>query len=356
MGLSEGEILKIELMCRGIKLGSFRNSFTRYRYKRASLSEGLYFRIKRDGEILSANIPAFEPFVEGSPFYYDHKRGEIYRGEEKVGEGDIIPDPPWYRKLLPDGREFQSILQQHGEDILALAITSRCWFKSEGRGCLFCALEPRGEAKNPEDVRYVIRRLKEEGYSYKELNINSGTIKEKDFGVEFYAAMACAGRDEGLRVYVQIPPISEDGMKLLRDSGVSSISMNLEIFNDRIRKEICPAKSEISKGTYLSALERAVKIFGDGQVSSWLIIGLEPEEDTMRGIDAILETGAIPYPSVFRPLKGSPLEKLLPPSPEIAVRIYSYLREKLEKRKEILGSRAGCVNCGCCSVLPSFDL
>lgn len=349
MEMTPLQILKIELLCYGINLGEMKKDFRRYRFKRASLSEGVYFTLKKEGEEHSANLAVFEDFVKTSPFLF--KNGTIYKNDEPVCNAQPVPDPEWYRDSLPDGRDFQSVLQQHGKDVLAIAI-SDCSFKRNGRGCLFCALKNDGDRKRIEDVEYIIKILKEKGYNYRELNINSGTMDGKDFGAEIYGRFAKVGKKEGMRVYIQIPPISKSSMILLKESGVDSISMNLEIFNDQLRKKFCPGKGDIKKEEYLSSLERAVDVFGHSQVSSWLIIGLEPEEETMKGIDAILETGAIPHPSIFRPLKGSELETLPPPSPQEALRIYYYLKEKIEEKKvNVILSRSGCINCGCCSVI-----
>jgi len=341
--------LKIELLCYGIRLGEEKRNFTRYRFKRASLSEGLYFILRKDGEECTTNLAVFEDFVEKSPYFY--RDGVIYKDEVPVCEAEIIPDPLWYKEVLSDGREFQSILQQHGKDVLAIAI-SDCFYKRDEKECLFCALQRDGERKKAEDVEYIIKNLKEKGFSYRELNINSGTMDEKNFGAEIYGEIARIGKKEGLKVYIQIPPIEKEAMIFLKKAGVDSISINLEIYNDDLRKKICPGKSKIKREDYFSALSDAVEVFGPSQVSSWLIIGLEPEEETRKGIDEILKRGAIPHPSVFRPLKGSKLENLSPPSPDMAMRIYSYLNEKLaEKGLNVKLSKSGCVNCGCCTVI-----
>jgi len=341
--------LKVELLCYGVRLGEEKRNFTRYRFKRASLSEGLYFILRKEGEELPANLAVFEDFVEKSP--YSYRGGLIFRDEVPVCEAEIVPDPKWYKELLPDGREFQTVLQQHGKDILALAI-SGCFYKEAGKGCLFCALQGDGGRKSPEDVEYIIRSLKEKGFRYRELNINSGTMAEKDYGAEVYGEIARRGKKEGLSVYIQIPPIEKDAMIFLKEAGVDSISINVEIYNEELRRKFCPGKAQIKREKYLSALSDAVEVFGASQVSSWLIIGLEPEEETMKGIDEMVKRGVIPYPSIFRPLKGSKLENLPPPSPEMAMRVYSYLNQKLfEKGINPELSKSGCVNCGCCSVI-----
>ncbi len=120
-----------------------------------------------------------------------------------------------------------------------------------------------------------------------------------------------------------------------------------------MRKTVCPGKSEITINEYGKVIEYAVKVFGEGNVSSWLIAGLEPVESTIQGIDFIIEHGGIPFLAVFRPLVGSAFEKLPPPEPQTILPAFEYLQEALSPRSKLLrSSSAGCVNCGCCSALP----
>lgn len=352
MKLSEIERIKIGLMCKGIKLSDeFKKQFTRYRFKRASLSEGVFLILKLNDKETYVNAGAFENYVLSSPYTYDEREKKILKDGEPVCDARIFPDPEWYKFKLPDGKEFQSIVQEHGPGILATSITSSCSYKERGMGCSFCALSGSHE-RNAEDVKNVLKELQRMGFRYHELNINSGTIAEVGFGFDKYAKIAQAGKECGLRVYIQIPPIGREEMKFLKSAGVDSISFNLEIYNDEIRKKLCPGKSTIPKERYMRAIEDAVEIFGKGQVSSWLIIGLEPVEDTLKGIDKIIERGGIPYPTVFRPLKGTPLENMPPPSVEAAERVFLHLKEKmahygLNPRLSL----AGCINCGCCTVM-----
>lgn len=76
-----------------------------------------------------------------------------------------------------------------------------------------------------------------------------------------------------------------------------------------------PAKGATPRERYLEAIEAAVKLWGrEGQVRSALILGLEPLESTLEGIDQIARRGAMPILSPFRPVPGTPMEDAAPPS------------------------------------------
>ena len=93
-----------------------------------------------------------------------------------------------------------------------------------------------------------------------------------------------------------------------------------------------------------------MEIFGDNQVSSWLIAGLEKPGSTIEGCRAIAETGAIPHVAIHRPLIGTPLAEKLPPIKDDVVKIYQNLKGILrEYGLDPLKHKAGCIRCGGCS-------
>jgi hypothetical protein len=111
-----------------------------------------------------------------------------------------------------------------------------------------------------------------------------------------------------------------------------------------------PGKSKIPRERYLEALAYAVKLFGVHQVSSQVLIGLEPIESTLEGMAALADVGAIPLPTVFRPLNNTPLVRHETPRVEDVLRVFSANIEMLHTRGLLAEkTRAGCALCGACS-------
>ncbi|UKI14905.1 MAG: hypothetical protein L6V85_02630 [Clostridiales bacterium] len=84
--------------------------------------------------------------------------------------------------------------------------------------------------------------------------------------------------------------------------------MNLEVANDELRKKICPGKSKISYEHYYKAFEKAVGVFGWGQVSSVLIAGIQPKEDIMAECEKMAKIGVFPTVMPIRPLDNAPVD------------------------------------------------
>ena len=154
-----------------------------------------------------------------------------------------------------------------------------------------------------------------------------------------------------IALYAQIcPPEDFSYIKRLKDAGLNTISFNIEIFDPKVRSEICPGKAKIPIKRYLDALGYAAELFGKNQVSSWLIAGLEPKESLMAGARAVAKAGAIPFITVFRPLMGSELQHKKPPDADWLMEVFDGLREILiEYGLDPSKSASGCAKCNCCS-------
>lgn len=358
--LNEITEIKLKLLCSGIRLPeNILNSYPGYRYKRASLSEGLCFDLFPDGcrFPVPVNLAIHEKFVKDSPFEYDDKKGMILEKGREFVRASIVDYPPWYSEQLDDGTLFQEVFQIHYHNILATSLTNFCEYKESGRGCKFCAMGyqiTERNIKSAEHIKQVLAKLLEMGYSFTEVNLNSGTLLEENRNVDQYLRAVEAVRQvSDIPVYAQIcPPEDFAFIDNLIDAGVNSLSFNMEIYDEKLRKEVMPVKGRIPRDKYFEALAYAVFRMGAHEVSSWLIAGLEPAESSIEGIKRIAATGAVPFVTVFRPLIGSEFEDRHPPSYESVAPVFSSLGEELLKMNyDHAKTSAGCVKCNCCSAI-----
>lgn len=97
----------------------------------------------------------------------------------------------------------------------------------------------------------------------------------------------------------------------LRERGVNEVSINIELFNPEIAQKFMPEKHQhVGLAAYLRYIGEAVDVLGAGRVRSMALVGLEPIEDTLAGVRAILDAGAVPVLSPFRPSPVTPLREL----------------------------------------------
>ena len=116
---------------------------------------------------------------------------------------------------------------------------------------------------------------------------------------------------------------------------------------------IAPGKARTGIEGYFAAWERAVARFGEGQVSTYVILGMGEDPDvTVEGCRRAIDMGVYPFVVPLRPIAGSLLEDHLPPPPEYMESVYRRVVPYLQARGiGAAGAKAGCARCQACSAL-----
>ncbi|RLF11386.1 MAG: radical SAM protein [Thermoprotei archaeon] len=137
-----------------------------------------------------------------------------------------------------------------------------------------------------------------------------------------------------LPVSVSIPPLGRRGLEAFKRTGAGRVSIALDAANRRVFDEV---KGLNAGGPYTwdghwKALRKALEVFGPGNVTTHLIVGLgETERDLARVIDKLLSIKVLPALFAFTPIPGTRLEAL--PQPEVA----SYRRIQLVRHLLVKG-------------------
>lgn len=348
--------LKLELLCSGIRMDDSlkQGLIPRYRYKRASLSEGRCFMLEHEGFTTVINLAVYEKFAQASPFLYDHENKLLLKDSAVICKAQLVEDPEWYLFELEDGTIYGSQIQLHGTNVLATSLTNYCVFMDKNEGCKFCGmtLDKENRAKDPKKLAAVLVEIEKRFPGrYHELNINSGTTTNDDKGAELFLKAVREIRNKSdILLAAQIAPMEDfSWVDRLKEAGLNSLSFNIEIWDDQKREEILPGKGKIPKKLYLDILEHAGKVFGGLNVSSWMIGGLEAPESTLQGAEEIAARGVLPFVTAFRPLIGSPMEDMKPPDVETMLKIYGQLDQILRKYSlDPKKADTGCAKCDCC--------
>ena len=80
-------------------------------------------------------------------------------------------------------------------------------------------------------------------------------------------------------------------LEKLKENGATAFVTNIELYDEKLRKEICPGKGEITNDVYFETLKNAVRLFGKGNVSSVLIVGIQPKEDIIDACKKLINIG-----------------------------------------------------------------
>ena len=88
----------------------------------------------------------------------------------------------------------------------------------------------------------------------------------------------------------------------LYDAGITEISFNIEIWDDKTAQKLMPGKGRISRETYMNALKTAKTIWTKPySVRSLLIVGLERAESTEKAVRTLCQKELCRFYPFFAP-------------------------------------------------------
>ena len=285
--------------------------------------------------------------------------------DNKIVPIEFPATPNFYHLTTADGIPYWKIALLHSHNVLATTVQQTCMrYRNPDTVCQFCAIERSLDAertiarKTPSQLAEVAEAaVRLDGIEH--MVMTSGTPNTSDRGAAYLAECAQAVKARvDLPIQAQCePPDDFSWFQKLKDAGVDSLGMHLEAITPAIRAQIMPGKAEVPVEYYFQAFEAAVKVFGRGQVSTYLLAGLgDTLEAIVAGCDRAIQLGVYPFVVPFVPITGTPLAHHPAPSSEFMFSIYQQVGALLKKsRMSSKDIKAGCGKCGACSALSNFE-
>jgi radical SAM protein (TIGR04043 family) len=153
------------------------------------------------------------------------------------------------------------------------------------------------------------------------------------------------------------PPRNLDVINEVHDLGIDSVGIHVETFDPQVLARVAPGKARTGIEGYFAAWERAVSLFGYGQVSTYVILGMGEDFDlTIAGCRRAIDMGVYPFVVPLRPVAGSLMEDAEPPSAEYTDRVYRRVQAYMAYRGMDAGQvAAGCARCQACSAMQTLQ-
>ena len=277
-----------------------------------------------------------------------------------------LPNPPqFYGLSTADGIPYWKIALLHGRDVLATTVPQTCRrSRDPATACQFCAIEKSLDAgrtiarKTPEQLAEVAAAaVRLDGVT--QMIMTTGTPHTSDRGAAYLTDCAAAIRQRvNLPIQAQCePPDDFAWFSRMRAAGIDSLGMHLEAVDPAVRARIMPGKAEVPLTVYFAAFEAAVKVFGWGQVSTYLLAGLGDSLETLvEASDRLISMGVYPFVVPFVPIGETPLAHHPAPSSDFMVTLYQQVGAMLKQSGMASAAmKAGCAKCGACSALSTFE-
>lgn len=307
-------------------------------------------------------IPIFNSPAANSPYTVKEQRLQLNGAD--IGAVSFPPEPKFYTLTTLDGIPYKQIALLHSKDVLATTVLQTCIrYGDNSTSCQFCAIGQSLAAgrtisrKNPEQLAEVAEAaVRLDGV--KHMVMTTGTPNTNDRGADYLSQCAKAIK---ARVNIPIqaqcePPNDFIWFERLKAAGVDSLGMHLEAVEEQVRAKIMPGKATVNVDYYFQAFAAAVRVFGWGQVSTYLLAGLG---DSLKSLvemsDRLIQIGVYPFVVPFVPITGTPLANHPTPSSEWMLTLYQEVGELLQRAgMSAADIKAGCAKCGACSAIQSF--
>jgi radical SAM protein (TIGR04043 family) len=310
-------------------------------------------------------VPTESPTAQRSPYVLKREDDSfgVYRDGERVAEARGTPRPAYYDLTTADGIPYWHIGLMH-LDSFASTVVQTCSYWGNADQCAFCGIGLSLAAgrtivkKSPEQLAEVASAAKELDGAV-DATLTTGSSNAPDRGARYVARCGAAVKEAtGLPVEVQFePPRDLDIINEVHDLGIDTVGIHVETFDPEVLARVAPGKARTGIESYFAAWERAVSLFGYGQVSTYVILGMgEDLETTVAGCRRAIDMGVYPFVVPLRPVAGSLMENATPPSAEYTDTVYRRVQAYMTYRGMDAGQvAAGCARCQACSAMQTLQ-
>ena len=287
----------------------------------------------------------------------------IYRDEVRLAGATTQRRPRFYDLTTADGVPYWHIALLH-LDSVASTVVQHCAYWGNSDQCTFCGIGLSLESgrtiarKTPEQLAEVAVAARDLDGAV-DATLTTGSTRAVDRGALYVGRCGEAvKRASGLPVEVQFePPDDLEVIDRVAAMGIDSVGIHIETFDPAVLARVAPGKARTGIEGYFAAWERAVEVFGEGQVSTYVILGMgEDPELTVAGCKRAVDIGVYPFIVPLRPVAGSLMGDWTPPERSYTRPIYSrVLAYMSERRMTTATTKAGCARCQACSGLSSME-
>jgi hypothetical protein len=345
--------IKADLLCMGIRP----NELVERIYSRQNPSGdwktgnvGLHLQFEDGSHVL---VTVVHKFDSKSPYSLENGNSGLVlkKGEEFASHVREVEMPHWYEKTTTTSTPMSAIFLHEGSAFLHQAYAG-CDYHAVQMQCKFCGTGSKWCIGTPKEVADVVVQAVKENKNY-HVCLGGGTRLPLQRNVEYFNECLTEIRKNNSEVpswIEMVPPKSDAELAMLVESGATSFGFNIEIWDDDLRREICPGKSRIGKKRYLAALKAAKHLLGENRTGSCLLVGLEPINSSIKGAMELASIGVQPCMLPFKPWDKSFYKDRYPCNPADLIEVSKSAVKAMIDNGIAPDKNEGCLLCEGCTI------
>ncbi|OGO19395.1 MAG: hypothetical protein A2144_07940 [Chloroflexi bacterium RBG_16_50_9] len=281
---------------------------------------------------------------------------EVHADGKYYMDVSILPRPEFYDNFTSGGIPASKLAVIVGPKHLRSVVNQSCYYQHAKVACKFCAVQNWWNAnvsKTAVDIADIIAIAVEEG-AVQHISLTTATLNTPGKGLESLVEIArLIFRKTKVPMMLEFEPIADFALlaSLLREAkkaGVTTVSCNIECFDENLRPEIMPAKGKVPVEAYRKTWQKCLEIFGQNEVFTVAVAGIgESDDSILRGIEMAAYHGVMTYLVPHSPAVGAAFEDMAAPEADRMLSLYEKASAIYRKHGlNLNASTAGCVRGG----------
>lgn len=289
---------------------------------------------------LPINVPTTCKFVSLSPFTITciNNKLTLLFEEQEISEIEISYVPnTLLNKFTRSGIPYDAVINL-ANDRIRINPAPVCIYKQKQIPCKFCNLPTENIEYELNDIIEIIDYCIN-NVEFRHFLIGGGTYSlDGGWNIIIQIAQYIRSNCDKDIYLMSIPPTDAKTLDEIKESGITEVAFNLEIFDRYLAEKLMPGKGKIKLEQYISSFAKATSLWGhNGNVRSLLIYGFDTDAIFLSGIEELCRLGVEPIISIFRPLENTELENMNPPATLDIINIYQQCQLIVQKYSMVLG-------------------
>ena len=272
-----------------------------------------------------------------------------------------IAQKPQYYDYVFNNKKGYEIANIEADGHLAVTLNHFCMHFHEEKQCKFCSIKSWTDNKNNSINEMLdVIKIAYDSNLISHISLTTGTINKKDKGIRGMLSFIERLREKGINTDIacEFEPVEDlNWLNELHNYNVKTVSCNIEVVEEDLRKSLMPGKGSLSKELYYKNWIKAVELFGKNQVYTNIILSKYNKDilEINRNIEIISSLGVISSIGLIYPERNTELYGMEMPSEYIVKEVNYNNTECIIKNKlNPLKVLAGCPRNGAYSPVKEY--